>query len=224
MEKKLKNLTKIYKYSTIFIFIIITLFRIQIYYTNKIDKLSKQVSNFTIQNSILVQSLNYVQGVRIKLRDEPIYGWPIHIDDYDRMTSEFGYRILLNPFTGGTRDSHHTGVDLVGTHHARVIAIADGEVVEYYPAPNGYFKGDPIFGGKVIIKHDDGRYSMYAHLDVIYNISEHGSNRFVKAGQVIGRTGNTGISYGEHLHFELWDENKNPIQSLFYLKDPTYLK
>ena len=214
------NIQKIYKYSVILVFVVVTLFRVQIGYSNKINILNEQANNFIIQNSLLLQSMNYVQDVRLKLRDEPIYLWPIHADDYDRITSEFGYRQLLNPFTGGTKDSEHTGIDIVGSHHARVIAIADGEVVEYWPVPNNYFEGDPVFGGKVVIKHNDGRYSMYAHMDVIYNISEHGSKRFIKAGQVIGRTGNTGLSYGEHLHFELWDENKVPIQSLFYLKDP----
>jgi len=214
------KLENIYKIGVVSVFTLTTLFRIQVGYINHIKSLNNEIKSYKINNSLLSSSIHYMDITLKQIHDKPIYPWPIMIEDYDRMTSEFGYRQLLNPFTGGTKDSNHTGVDLVGTHHARILAIADGEVIEYYPAPNGYFKGDPVFGGKVVIKHDDGRYSMYAHMDLIYNISEHGKNRFVKKGQVIGRTGNTGMSYGEHLHFELWDENKNPIQSLFYLDDP----
>ena len=211
---------KIYKWSVIAVFVVMILFRIQINYENKLEQANNTIIELNTNLANFSHSLNYLQEYKKELHQDPIYEWPIHIDDYDRMTSEFGYRILHNPFTGGNKDSNHIGIDLTGTHHARVLAVTDGEVVEFYPPPNGYFKGDPIFGGKIIIHHTDGRYSMYAHLSITYNISEHGKNRFVKAGQVIGRTGNTGMSYGEHLHFTLYDREMKPIQPLFYLKDP----
>jgi len=215
------NMQKIYKYSVLTVLIVVALFRVQVGYLNKISVLSKQTDNFAIQNSILITSMNYLQEVRVKLRDEPIYLWPIHVDDYDRVTSEFGYRQLLNPFTGGSKDSEHMGIDLAGTFHARVLAIADGTVVENYPAPNGFFKGHPVLGGMIKIKHNDGTYSVYGHLSVSY-VSEYGSKKYIEAGDVIGRIGNTGLSYGPHLHFELRDENDEAIQSLFYLKNPTF--
>ncbi len=217
------NIRIIYKYSIIAVFTVVILLRVQVSYQNRIETLANQVTDFTIQNSLLVQSLNYTQEVQTKLRDEPIYPWPIHVDDYDRLTSEFGYRQLLNPFTGGSKDSEHMGIDLAGTYHARVLAIADGIVVENYPAPNGFFKGHPVLGGMVKILHTDGTYSVYGHLSVTY-VSEYGSKKYVKAGDVIGRIGNTGMSYGSHLHFELRDENDEAIQSLFLLDDPTLIK
>ncbi len=217
------NIRIIYKYSIIAVFTVVILLRVQVSYQNRIETLANQVTDFTIQNSLLVQSLNYTQEVQTKLRDEPIYPWPINVDDYDRLTSEFGYRQLLNPFTGGSKDSEHMGIDLAGTYHARVLAIADGIVVENYPAPNGFFKGHPVLGGMVKILHTDGTYSVYGHLSVTY-VSEYGSKKYVKAGDVIGRIGNTGMSYGSHLHFELRDENDEAIQSLFLLDDPTLIK
>ncbi len=169
--------------------------------------------------AMLSQGLSLLQERSRQLHDEPIYDWPIHLDDFDRMTSEFGYRVLYNPFTGGSEDSEHKGIDLVGTHHARVTAVSDGVVVENYPPPNGFFKGHPVLGGMIKIKHTDGTYSVYGHLSVTY-VSEYGSRKYVSAGDVIGRTGNTGMSYGEHLHFELRNTNDEAIQSLFYLKNP----
>lgn len=158
---------------------------------------------------------------------------PIHTEDYDRLTSAYGHRLLHNPFTGGNENSEHTGIDLVGTWHSRVVAIADGIVIDnYYPPGNGW-KGHPILGGAIRLQHqsfipyifytgaslthiptgnNNGHMSVYGHLSVTY-VNET-DKRFVKQGQIIGRTGDTGMAYGEHLHFEIWDNGKtvNPLQ------------
>lgn len=99
-----------------------------------------------------------------------------------------------------TNDAFHRGDDLVTSNKkAKIKAAADGIVVEHWPAPNGYFKGHPTYGGYIILKHDNGTYTAYAHM----------SNTFVKHGQTvskgetIGIIGSTGISTGIHLHFEI---------------------
>ncbi len=181
--------------------------------------LKQERQQFASQYSTLYQGFSLIQEKTRKLHDDPVYGWPIAEEDFDRISSVFGYRLLLNPFTGGSKSSNHKGVDLVGTHHARVIAVSDGVVIENYPPPNGFFKGHPLLGGMIKIKHTDGTYSVYGHLSASY-VSEYGSKRFVKRGQVIGRTGDTGQSYGEHLHFELHDKNDVSIQPLFYIDNP----
>jgi len=186
---------------------------------NLLGKIESNNQQENILLSMYSQSLNYLQPIEKKLHDKPIYGWPIKVEDYDRITSVFGYRLLYNPFTGGSENSHHKGLDLVGTRHARVVAVADGVVVENYPPPNGYFKGHPLLGGMIKIKHTDGTYSVYGHLSAVY-VSEYGRKRFVKKGEIIGRTGNTGKSLGEHLHFELHNKDDVSIQPLFYLKNP----
>jgi TP901 family phage tail tape measure protein len=63
-------------------------------------------------------------------------------------------------------------------------------------------KGNSSFGKYVTIKHADGTESLYAHLD------SHGKGGSIKAGDLIGETGNTGNSTGPHLHFE-WSALKN---------------
>jgi len=104
-----------------------------------------------------------------------------------RITSGFGYR--PDPFTG--KPSFHPGVDLSVSKGTPVLAVRDGIIydtgrVERY----GYF---------VIVNHDGGYQSVYAHLDAI--LVE--KNDVVDAGDLIALSGNSGLSTGPHLHFEL---------------------
>jgi murein DD-endopeptidase MepM/ murein hydrolase activator NlpD len=167
--------------------------------------------------SAIRQSIGFLENRHTVPLDYP-YVWPLHPDDYDHNTSGFGLRNTPSGiYTGGSLTSNHKGFDLTGVWHSRVIAIADGEVIDnYYPPGNGW-RGHPIYGGMIRIKHADGRYSVYAHLSATY-VNET-DKRFVKQGQVIGRTGRTGLADGEHLHIEIW-ENGAPIQVLKYLETP----
>ncbi len=115
---------------------------------------------------------------------------------------------------GGEDIKQHNGVDLVGTWHGRVVAVASGKVIEKWYVPDGNKRiGHPVFGGYVRILHDDGFVSGYGHLSSIY---VHEGQR-VKAGQVIGRIGSTGKSTGEHLHFSIQDSDGNFLQPLKYI-------
>ena len=58
--------------------------------------------------------------------------------------------------------------------------------------------GTSRFGNAVAIRHPDGRYSWYAHLSQVLV----GEGSDVAAGDLIGKTGNTGESFGAHLHYE----------------------
>ena len=126
--------------------------------------------------------------------------WPIELQsplESYAVSSGVGYR--TDPMGGTEEFQLHKGVDLVGPHHAPVKAAADGVVVEHWPPPNGYYKGHPIYGGLVVIDHKNGFLTMYAHLSSTYVKT----GQEVKAGQVIGRQGDTGNATGEHLHFEV---------------------
>lgn len=107
--------------------------------------------------------------------------------DDGRITSSFGYR--PNPFTGGM--SFHPGVDLRASTGTPVKAARDGFVGE-----TGTLE---IYGHFVIINHDGGYQSVYAHLDAILVIE----GQVVDAGDRIALSGNSGISTGPHLHFEI---------------------
>lgn len=72
-----------------------------------------------------------------------------------------------------------------------VLATASGQVVTV-----GY---DNSFGNYIIIKHNHGMYTRYAHL----NSCRVKKGQIVDQGETIGTIGNTGISTGPHLHYEV---------------------
>lgn len=108
---------------------------------------------------------------------------------YNGITSKFGYRIhpTLN------RKEFHRGTDLKAAMNTPVYATADG-VVEY----SGYHKKSG-FGNLVILHHSYGFKTYYGHLNKV--VLESGT--FVKKGDLIAYTGNTGMSSGPHLHYEI---------------------
>lgn len=73
--------------------------------------------------------------------------------------------------------------------------------------------GNASYGNCVKIRHDNGMYTLYAHLaDVRVNI-----NQYVSQGQDLGMMGNTGNSYGTHLHFEVFNTNNSRVNPENYL-------
>lgn len=99
------------------------------------------------------------------------------------LTSSFGNRI--HPIT--KKYSFHTGVDL-SARSASIYAVLHGSVLS-----TGY---NSIIGNYIKLTH--GNYTtVYGHLSEVYVKP----GDLVKAGEVIGLSGNTGRSTGEHLHF-----------------------
>ncbi|MBL1101683.1 M23 family metallopeptidase [Streptomyces coffeae] len=89
----------------------------------------------------------------------------------------------------------HSGQDFVVPTGTSVRAVHHGVVVK--AGPNGGGDG-PAYGNAIVIKHEDGSYTQYAHLsDIRAWIGE-----TVKTGEEIGLSGSTGNSTGPHLHFE----------------------
>ncbi len=86
----------------------------------------------------------------------------------------------------------HKGMDF-STYRSGdpILATASGQVV------NTYY--DSGYGLNVILKHNHGFYTRYGHLSVI-NVQK---GQMVDQGQIIGYSGNTGISTGPHLHYEV---------------------
>jgi len=114
------------------------------------------------------------------------------------VSSGTGYR--MDPMGGiDAEEKLHKGVDLVAVIGTPVRAALAGEVQEHWLPPGGPWKGHPVMGGMIVIDHGDGLLSIYGHLSATF-IHE---REYVEAGQVIGEVGNTGMSTGSHLHFEL---------------------
>jgi hypothetical protein len=106
-----------------------------------------------------------------------------------KMSSKFGVMEEV-------RDHPHNGIDLVMPEGTALRSIADGviEKVTNY--------GSESIGEGVIIKLEDGTRAIYGHMSEI-SVK---AGESIKAGDVIGLSGNTGHSTGAHLHFGLWKD------------------
>lgn len=109
----------------------------------------------------------------------------------------------------------HNGIDLVGAGYtlAWEVAHSDGVVVATRNDCNWFEDGS--YGNYVKIKHDDGYYTLYAH--GAYNTVEVNVGQRVSRGQRIMYMGNTGMSYGAHLHFEVRNPSDVRIDPTPYL-------
>ena len=156
--------------------------------------------------------------VSFRLAEQP-YRFPLDV-----------HRSLSGTF-GELRSSHfHTGLDIKvgGRIGDPVYAIDDGYVYRINASPNGY-------GNAVYLKHPDGNFSLYGHLDrfadtlqaymrdIQYHFEKFPQEVYpeehvfpVKRGQIIAYAGNSGRSFGPHLHFEIRDSLENIIDPLTY--------
>ncbi|MFC9245783.1 peptidoglycan DD-metalloendopeptidase family protein [Streptomyces sp. NPDC057136] len=111
-------------------------------------------------------------------------GWTTPVADATVTTP---YRASGSMWSSG----YHTGADFQAASGTSVRAIGPGTVV------SAGWSGS--YGNEVVIKHEDGMYSQYAHQTSL-NVSV---GETVTGGQQIGLSGSTGNSSGPHLHFEV---------------------
>ncbi len=131
-----------------------------------------------------VQNLLKSQGDL--LVELPTY-WPV-AGGIGRITNYFGPEV--HPFT--QQWYLHKGIDIAYRRGIDLVAAANGKVIERKYEPMG-------FGNYIVIRHAYGFATKYAHLDNVY--VEEGD--VVTQGQKVGTMGNTGMSTGPHLHFEV---------------------
>jgi murein DD-endopeptidase MepM/ murein hydrolase activator NlpD len=105
----------------------------------------------------------------------------------------------------GLWSSAHTGQDFAAPAGTAVRSVGDGKVI--------FAAYDGAYGNKVVVEHEDGTVTWYAHLSSFERTSG-----TVKAGDVIGRVGSTGNSTGDHLHLEVHPGNGAPIPPLTWLR------
>ena len=129
--------------------------------------------------------------------------WPQVLATFIKVTSEQGNR--KDPFSGKEKVGHG-GMDIAAPVGTEVRAMASGKVVMVRwdsKKVNGQIRG---YGRYVVIQHDNGYYSLYAHLEKDGVLVKEGQE--VKDGDPIASSGNTGGSTGPHLHLEVIKANK----------------
>jgi len=118
-------------------------------------------------------------------------------------------RVLKNGVCEITQyfNENHIGIDVVGQNYTldTVVAHTNGTVVltQTGRGNNQGSTGNESYGNFIKIDHGNGWFTLYAHLDTV-NVNV-GDN--VLKGDILGNMGNTGNSYGAHLHFEVWKNN-----------------
>jgi murein DD-endopeptidase MepM/ murein hydrolase activator NlpD len=102
------------------------------------------------------------------------------------------------------RNPGHIGLDIAAKMWDPIVAVADG-VVTFAEWGGGY-------GNLVIVEHDGGWLSYYAHLtEIVVEVGQE-----VRQGELLGGAGTTGYSTGPHLHFEL-RYNSRPVDPHVHL-------
>ena len=132
-----------------------------------------------------------------------IWGWPT--DSGYRITSDYAWRI--NPVT--RMREFHRGIDIAGLGYGKPIYAANNGTV--YLA-----KYNSSYGYHVVINHNNGYYTLYAHMKAFAPSTVVGKT--VSRGQVIGYIGSTGMSTGPHVHFEVWNGPWNRISPWTFYK------
>jgi murein DD-endopeptidase MepM/ murein hydrolase activator NlpD len=126
---------------------------------------------------------------------------PVANKNLRRMASGFGYR--LHPIYKTYK--MHTGIDFTAPTGTPIYATGNGRVISA-----GRDRG---YGNCVIINHGFGYQTLYGHM---YRIKARNGQQ-VKRGELIGYVGNTGLSSGPHLHYEVIKNGSkiNPINYFF---------
>lgn len=117
------------------------------------------------------------------------WGWPTN-SGYT-FSSYYGYR--LSVFGEG---NFHSGLDIAGTGYGSPVYAANNGVIETMKD-----LGNTSYGKHIIINHNNGYYTLYAHMSGFAPGISVGST--VSRGQIIGYIGTSGWATGPHLHYEI---------------------
>lgn len=152
--------------------------------TRKIEKQNGKITEaLIISTEVLTEPINKI----VRTGSSVDWAWPT-VSNYT-ITEYFGY--VLRSDIGESVTRSHDGIDIAGLGCGSPIYAINSGTVTYA----GWGSG---FGNEVEINHGSGYNSTYAHLNSI-SVSV---GQTVRKGQQIGTMGNTGYSFGCHLHFQ----------------------
>ncbi|MBK9175011.1 MAG: M23 family metallopeptidase [Flavobacteriales bacterium] len=166
----------------------------------RLDQLTRQV---------VVQSKSMDEVASLVLRKQEMLACipavqPIPNEDLTQTAGGFGWRI--HPIH--KIQKFHAGMDFTAKPGTPIHATGDGRVVYAEYGTNGY-------GMHVVIDHGYDYHSLYAHLSKL----EVRAGQKVKRGDVIGLVGNTGLSVGPHLHYEVHKGGEAVDPANYYFND-----
>lgn len=170
---------------------------------------SKRLDRITRQ--LVVQSKSLDEVAELVLRKQEMLAsipaiQPIPNEDLTQTAGGFGWRI--HPIH--KIQKFHAGMDFTCKQGTPIHSTGDGRVVYAEYGTNGY-------GMHVVIDHGFDYQTLYAHLSKL----EVRRGQKVKRGDVIGRVGNTGLSVGPHLHYEVHRRGEPVDPANYYFNDLT---
>jgi murein DD-endopeptidase MepM/ murein hydrolase activator NlpD len=169
--------------------------------TKKLDQVSKQLY---IQSKSFDDVVKMAKNKEVMLSCIPAIT-PISNKDLKHEPSGFGMR--MHPIYKYAK--FHAGMDFTANTGTKIYATGDG-VVSKAEYGSGY-------GNYVVINHGYGYNTLYGHMEKI--VARIGQK--VKRGELIGYVGNTGLSAGPHVHYEV-HKNGEPINPVnYYYNDLT---
>ena len=149
------------------------------------EELEKKLQKIAAQKAAISSDSNNLANSNSSSTVISNGSWPV--PGYSRVSSPFGYRI--HPVLGIKK--LHTGIDIPAPTGTPTVAVSSGTVI--YSGVQG------SYGNTVMIQHDNGLVSLYAHnSSLVVKVGDQ-----VKKGQVVAKIGSTGRSTGPHLHFEI---------------------
>ena len=170
--------------------------------TKKVDQITKQLY---IQSKSFDDVIELAKNKAVMLASIPAIQ-PVSNKNLKQMASGFGMRI--HPIY--KTQQFHDGMDFTAKIGTPIYATGNGKIEKVESSARGY-------GKYVIIDHGFGYKTLYAHMSKFKVTIGQKVNR----GDVIGYVGNTGLSSGPHLHYEVhkYGEKINPVN--FYFNDLT---
>ncbi len=160
--------------------------------TPDLEDLDDPLRNFLQVNNLLRQkNSRQLKALALNSRHEFMWEGPFLQLSNSQVEAAFAdhRQYLYHGKVVDTQD--HLGFDLAVTARYPVESANGGEVVlaDYLG----------IYGNAIVIDHGFGLQSLYAHLSSL----ETGRGAYVRKGQILGRSGMTGLAAGDHLHFSL---------------------
>jgi len=167
----------------------------------------KQMNQF-VRNSLgaefnFSQNPEMMDSVLMLIPDDNFISFSDNIPSFAPIEGFISQR-MENKFS--MAENLHDGIDIVAKEGTPIKASASGLVI---------FSGWTYeMGNQIILYHGDGYFTHYGHnqQNLKYQLD------IVKRGEVIGLVGNSGISSGPHLHFEIWKDKKS-IDPLLYFPE-----
>ena len=200
--------------------------RVEAVSQSNIDDMEAQLSDLADEIQALEDQLDEISGQRDQALEELAQAreelaaqgtvivsegewyWPVP-GSYT-LTSGFGWRI--HPIYGTRR--YHNGTDIGGSGIGGTeIGAAKSGVVTTSQYSSSY-------GNYVVVTHADGYQTLYAHMSTrLVSVGD-----TVTQGQALGLVGSTGLSTGNHLHFEVWYNGTHTDPEQYYpeLEDVFY--